>query len=194
MPEWLREIDTRILLAINGAHDPILDFILYWASNKWTWIPFYVWLLYVLYRNYSKKVLWFLPLIVLMIAGSDQLSTLIKNATERLRPCHEPGIYGMVHLVNNACGGQYGFVSSHAANSMALAVFIFLLLPRGYKDLRLELVAFVLINGYSRIYLGAHYPLDIVCGWILGFILGLIFSSLMKYLVKVPDKVATGHE
>ncbi|MBL7924437.1 MAG: phosphatase PAP2 family protein [Bacteroidia bacterium] len=194
MPEWLREIDTRLLLAINGANDPVLDFIFYWASSKWVWIPFYAWLLYVLYRNYGKKVLWFLPLIALMVAGSDQLSTLLKNTTERFRPCHEPAIMHLVHLVNNKCGGTFGFVSSHAANTMALATFVLLLLPRGYRDLRLELLAFVLINGYSRMYLGAHYPLDVLCGWLLGFILGLLFSSLMKTMIKVPDNVASGHE
>jgi undecaprenyl-diphosphatase len=194
LPNWLHELDTKLVLAINGAHDPILDFIFYWASNKWTWIPFYAWILYILYKNFNKKIIYFLPLIAAMTAATDQLSSLLKNTTLRFRPCHEPAIQDLIHLVNNACGGKYGFVSSHAANTMALAVFISLLEPSKYKNLRLALFVFVLINGYSRMYLGAHYPLDILCGWILGFIIALLFSSLMKIIVNSTDQLKSEHE
>ena len=194
LPTWLLELDTKLVLAINGAHDPILDVIFYWASNKWTWVPFYAWILFILYRNYGKKIIYFLPLIAAMTATTDQLSSLLKNTTLRFRPCHEPAIQDLIHLVNNACGGKYGFVSSHAANTMALAVFISLVLPSKYKKLRLALFAFVLINGYSRMYLGAHYPLDILCGWILGFIIALLFSSLMKIIVNSTDQLKSEHE
>lgn len=194
LPTWLHELDTKLLLAINGAHDPLLDFVFFWASNKWIWIPFYIWILYILYRNYGKKVIYFLPVIAGMAAASDQLSTLLKNTTLRFRPCHEPMLKDVIHLVNDACGGKYGFVSSHASNTMALAVFICLVLPSGYKYLRLELIAFVLINAYSRMYLGAHYPLDILCGWVLGFILALLFSSLMKNIIQTPNKIPLDHE
>lgn len=194
LPHWLLELDTKLVLAINGAHDPLLDFIFYWASNKWTWIPFYAWILYILYKNYGKKVIYFLPVIAAMTAATDQLSTLLKNTTLRFRPCHEPAIQDLIHLVNNACGGKYGFVSSHAANTMALAVFISLVLPVKYKNLRLELLAFVFINGYSRMYMGAHYPLDILCGWTLGFIIALLFSSLMKIIVTSTDQLKSEHE
>ena len=194
LPAWLHELDTKLELAINGSHDPLLDFIFYWASYKWTWIPFYAWLLYILYRNYGKKIVYFLPIIAAMTATTDQLSTLLKNTTLRFRPCHEPALQDLIHLVNNACGGKYGFVSSHAANTMALAVFVCLVLPSKYKNLRYGLLAFVLINGYSRMYLGAHYPLDIGCGWILGFIIALLFSSLMKIILNLTDQIKSRHE
>ena len=129
-----------------------------------------------------------------MTATTDQLSTLLKNTTLRFRPCHEPALQDLIHLVNNACGGKYGFVSSHAANTMELAVFIGLVLPSKYKNLRIALLVFVLINGYSRMYLGAHYPLDILCGWILGFIIALLFSSLMKIIVNSKDPLKSEHE
>lgn len=194
LPGWLNELDTQVFLAINGAHDPVLDFIFFWGTNKFTWIPFYVWILYVLYRNYRKQTLKFLPVILVMITLTDQLSTLLKNTTERLRPCHEPALEGLVHLVQNKCGGQFGFVSSHAANTVALAFFIIMMLPKGYKNLRLELIAFALINIYSRVYLGAHYPLDVLFGAFLGFVIGLVCTTFMRNLVSVPQQVAPGHE
>lgn len=194
MPLWLHELDTSAMLAINGANDPMLDILFYYISQKWTWIPFYIWILYVLYRNYGRQVLWFLPFIALMITGSDQVSTLLKEATERFRPCHEPAIQHLVHLVKNKCGGSFGFVSSHAANSMALAAFIILMLPKGYRNLQMEMIAFALLNGYSRIYLGAHYPLDVLGGFVVGFIMALLTTTLLRSFVQVPEKAATGHE
>jgi len=194
IPAGLLDLDTKLELAINGAHDPVLDMFFFWASSKWIWIPFYAWFLFVLYRNYGKRTIAFLPIIALMITASDQISTLLKNTTQRFRPCHDPVIGDIIHRVNNACGGQYGFVSSHAANTMAIAVFIGLIIPKGYKSLRLALILFVLINGYSRMYLGAHYPLDVFCGWMLGFILAILFSSLMKHVFKTPLIITQGHE
>ncbi|MBK9319763.1 MAG: phosphatase PAP2 family protein [Bacteroidetes bacterium] len=194
LPFWIQQLATRLFLFINGAHDPIVVFIPYSVSQKFPWIPFYAWLLYILYKTYAGKTLYFFPIIAALIAVSDQLSTLLKNTTERLRPCHDPALQELVHLVNDKCGGQFGFVSSHAANTMALAVFILLVLPRSNKILRLELLAFVLLNGYSRIYLGAHYPLDVLCGWALGFILAVIFSTLVRQTIKVSAKIAVTHE
>ncbi len=186
LPVWIQTLDTRIFLAINGAHDPVLDFIMFWVSEKYTWIPFYAWLLFVLYRHYSVKSLYFLPFVAGLIAASDRLSTLLKNTTGRIRPCHDPSLAELVHLVNNKCGGQFGFVSSHAANTMALAIFLILVLPKPKRKVRLELLAFILLNGYSRIYLGAHYPLDILCGWLLGFILAVIMFTVTRQIIKQP--------
>lgn len=194
LPDWIKQIDTQVFLAINGAHDTVVDFIMFWVSEKITWIPFYVWLLYVLYRNYGKKTLYFLPFVAGLISASDGISTLLKNTTQRLRPCHEPALKELVHLINNKCGGEFGFVSAHSANTMALAVFLMLVLPAGYKNLRLEVLAFALINGYSRIYMGSHYPLDVLCGWTLGAILAIIFSSVIRFFIKVPSEIPKGHE
>lgn len=190
----LHQLDQTVFLAINGTHDRIVDFIMYYVSEKWLWIPFYIWLLYVLYRNYTKKVLWFLPVIALVITLSDQTCNLVKNIVQRPRPCHAAELQGIVHLVYDKCGGAWGFISSHAANSMALAVFVWMMLPKGYTDLRRELIAYVLLIAYSRIYLGAHYPADILGGWITGAVLGYTAATILRRKIIVPSFKATGHE
>lgn len=190
LPELLRTLDTDLLLAVNGARHPLLDTICYWSSYKFTWIPFYALLLFVVYRQMKRKALFVVPAIAFMITCTDQVSTLLKNTTCRLRPCHEPDIRELVQLVDNICGGQYGFVSSHAANTMALAVFLWLTLPRKNNYLRGALVIFVALNAYSRMYMAAHYPLDILGGWLLGFIFALLLSSIVGWVtVKNEDAV-----
>ncbi len=169
MLETLKSIDTSLFLAINGAHNAFFDFIMFWASNRLIWIPFYVFLAWLLYRHYGKRS-WYLILGAgLVVILTDQTSVhLFKNVFLRLRPCHEPSISGMVHLVNNHCGGQYGFISSHAANSFGLAAYLSLLLGKKIKYFTLLIVLWALLLCYSRVYLGVHYSGDVIVGGIWG--------------------------
>lgn len=194
LPEWLKQADTALLLTINGAHSPLADDFWFWAAGKWTWIPFYAALLFILYRSYRRDTLILLPLVALLITCSDQLSTLLKSTTGRLRPCHEPVLQKLVHLVDGRCGGLYGFVSSHASNTMALAVFLLLILKGPKRFIAPVLMGYVVMNGYSRIYLAAHYPLDVVGGWALGATIGMIFSTfvLNMFSAKQPEKNSLG--
>lgn len=177
--QWLNQADTDLFLLLNGMHSNFFDTVFYWVSNKWIWIPFYAWILFRLIQAEKKNITRIILFVILLIAASDQLSAhVIKNFVERLRPCHEAAIASQVHLVNNYCGGEFGFVSSHAANSFALLTLLFLLLKGRDKKLVRLLLTWAIIVSYSRIYLGVHYPGDVISGALLGVALAKIFSEI----------------
>jgi undecaprenyl-diphosphatase len=152
---------------------------MYWASNKFIWIPLYLLLFFLIYREYGVKTLVILFLGIVLIAASDQLTSgLIKNLVERPRPSHEVALTGEVHLVDNYSGGKYGFPSSHSSNSFALAVFIILLIGKRYNWIKYVVLSYAILVAYSRIYLGVHYPGDVICGMIIGIILGFFFYKI----------------
>ena len=149
----------------------------------------YAYLLYVLVKHYRRDAIIVCVLIAVMITLSDQLaSTVMKNYFQRLRPCHEEAIAARVHLVNNHCGGMYGFVSSHASNSFALLTFFALFLRRQHRRVKYVLLVWAVLVCYSRIYLGQHYPGDILGGAVLGTVLGVAFGLLKKKMLVVKER------
>lgn len=182
----LNNWDTALFKCLNGAHDVAWDFIMWWASDKFIWIPVYLIFLFLLWKKYKSNIWLVVIFAALLVFLSDQISVhLFKNVFERLRPSHEPGLQDVIHLVNDKHGGQFGFYSSHASNVFAVAVFIIFLLDKCPGRAFLILVWAGLI-GYSRIYLGLHYPGDVIAGAIMGAFLGWVVARFLKNLLSKP--------
>ncbi len=170
MIEYLLNIDKKLFLFINGNNNSIWDTIFVFASGKKEWIPVYLLLLALLIYKYRQKS--YIPIftIILAVILADQISVhLFKDIFQRLRPCHQPELNGLIHLVNNKCGGLFGFVSSHAANSFAVAILLAFYLRKNW--ISILLIVWAAFVSYSRIYLGVHYPADVFCGALLGSLL-----------------------
>lgn len=177
----LEQIDREIFLFLNSIHSPVWDSIMTFVSAKLTWAPFYAFILVLLSIKYKRSMLIIIPVIILTITASDQLSVhAFKEVFMRLRPCHEPSLDGLVHTVNNRCGGMYGFVSSHAANSFAAAILSLGLMRK--KWFTIMMLVWASLVSYSRVYLGVHYPGDIIGGAVLGAVLGYLFLSFYRLL------------
>jgi undecaprenyl-diphosphatase len=166
----LERLDQQLFLFLNSFNSPFWDQVMSIISGIITWIPLYLAILIALGFKYKRKFFVLILIILIAVTLSDQVSVLIKNGVHRLRPCHEPALDGLVHLVKGYCGGQYGFVSSHASNSFMVAAFTLLMIRR--KWFSYSIIIWALIVGYSRIYLGVHYPGDVICGSLLGILVG----------------------
>lgn len=181
-------IDTDILLWINGHHAEWLDQVMWIISRANTWIALYAVLVGLIvwrYRNW-KSVLFILIGFGIAVGLSDYLcSGILKPWVCRLRPTHEPALEGMVHLVNGYTGGLYGFCSSHAANTMAVGL-LFSLLYRN-KTATAGLMIWVALNCYSRMYLGVHYPTDIICGLLVGALWAVLVWWALTHWLRVDD-------
>ena len=191
MTELIRELnnlDTELFLFLNSLNNYYLDVIMYYASERLTWLPLYAFLFYFLVKEYGKRSVLMILLVVVLIILSDQLSNILKDFFQRPRPCHNIMLKDWVHLVQGKCGGKFGFVSSHAANSFALASYIIFIRGKIINWLSLIMIMYALIVSYSRIYLSAHYPGDVLGGAILGFLcawfIWILFCRTENYLVK----------
>lgn len=175
MIETLHELDRELFLFLNGLGHPYLDQFMIWMSAKLIWIPLYLLIIGFLIKRYRKNAWIPILLIIAAVGLSDFITSgLMKPLFERLRPCRDPDLTGLV--VNIGGCGKYGFASSHAANTMALAVFVQLLYRNGFG---LTLIGWSVLVSYSRIYLGVHYPGDILAG----MFIGTVFAGSLYFLV-----------
>lgn len=181
MLEELLQFDKELFLFLNHLGSTTWDAFWLFMTNKWSAIPLYLLLAYLaLVKLGLKRTLFLLVAIALLIATTDQLANFFKYGVQRLRPCHDPDLNGLVRLVKASCGGEFGYFSAHAANASAVAFFFIHLLGKQNRYLGAFLFVWALTVAYSRIYLGVHYPLDVLTGIVLGALLGWLFARLFE--------------
>lgn len=168
--EW----DTYLFLLVNTVWTtPFLDSIYPWWREANTWIPLYVFLLLFVLLNYKKQVVSWLLFLLVTLTLTDQISShLLKNYFERLRPCTEPLLANQVRLLLDHCSGGFSFTSSHATNHFGFAMFVYITLAPVFKKWGRLFFLWAATISYGQVYVGVHYPLDVLCGALLGCVIG----------------------
>jgi len=170
------EKDKELFIYLNSLGTDYWDIFWLTATNKLTWIPLYLLILFLLFRYFGwKKALSILLLVAILVTFSDQFVNLIKNSFQRLRPNNDPTMQGIIRIVKQA--GGYSFVSGHATTSFAVSTFIIATLRNYFKPIYIILIWPILFL-YSRVYLGVHYPIDVTLGMLLGLLIGYGFYKL----------------
>ena len=200
----MEQLDQQLLLLLNGSQSTFLDNCFLLITRTSTWIPLFIILLIIVYHHYHacgfsrRSHSPFLLLLLFIIASAlviiicDQTaSTICKPLFARPRPSHEPALLGLVDLVNGRRGGAYGFFSSHAANTFGIATFTALTLRK--PIINITLYVWALLSSYSRIYLGLHYPGDILVGITFGILVAYIIYRLSKPLFKINQQTTTNN-
>jgi len=181
--EELLELDQELFLYLNNLGTETWDWFWIFITHKFAAIPLYVFLLYLLFKNYGwKPTLVTIILVAGMITCTDQLANVFKDYFERPRPCKE-AFMAQGRFLMDYCG-SYGYFSAHAASSTALAIYLGNIFKRWYKYAFAGILIWALIVSYSRIYVGKHYPGDVISGIIIGGIIGLVFYKLQQLILR----------
>lgn len=181
MEEIIQE-DKSLFLFLNTLGNSTFDQFWIMVSGTFVWVPLYIIFLYFLYKTYKPKALLYILLFILIgVTVSDQLATIFKLGIERFRPCHDPSLEHQMRIVQ--CGGNFGFYSAHASNTFFLASYLSILFKNKLKNFTFLVFAWAAFVSYSRIYLGVHFPLDILTGAAMGFLLGGFFATLAKKVI-----------
>ncbi len=183
MLEEIIKYDTDFFLFLNNLGNESWDGFWLFVTNKLNSIPLYVLLLFFSYTKLGlKRTILVLGAVGVLIGITDQFANFFKYGVQRFRPCHNADLEGVMRLVKSSCGGKYGYFSAHAANSFAVAIFFIYLLKDKFKYLSYFLVLWAFFVAYSRIYIGVHYPLDVVTGICIGSLFGFLLYKLQDLL------------
>ena len=186
MLDRIKQIDTELLIFLNNLGNKSWDPLWVSITDKFTFFPLFILIIFFLFKkNGTKGLLVILLFISVLILFTDQFTNVVKDFTQRLRPCRLDELQGLLRDIDIRCG-KYGFFSAHAANSISVTIFIINCVDESVKKfLKPVLILWVMIFSYSRIYLGVHYPLDTVFGLLFGIFSGFLFKCLYNYFISV---------
>ncbi len=186
MIETLKHIDQQLFFLINrGFANPIFDFLLPLMRSKYFWAPLYIFLIvYIIKSNKTSKGIWTIAFVLITFALTDFVSaSIIKETVQRLRPCNDPEIMGFVRNIVG-CGNGYSFVSSHAANHFGIAIFLGLFFNE-YRWVGISFKIWATVIAFSQVYVGVHYPIDVICGMFLGIGIAHLTFYIYSRIVRV---------
>lgn len=182
MLENVLSLDEKLFIYLNSLGSETFDNFWLIITRQTNWIPLFVLLLYFIFKKLgTKQTLYLLLFVAVLLLFTDQITNLFKSGFQRLRPCSDPDINTKIRVVKSSA--TFSFFSGHAANTMAVATFLFFILKDKFNYFGF-LFLWPLVFAYSRIYLGLHYPLDIICGYLCGFILGFLMFKFYQIAQK----------
>ena len=182
MLEKIIHLDKNLFVFLNGLGSPDFDSFWLFLTNQFSWSPFFLIIFYLLQQKVGwKNFGYYIFFIAFLILVSDQTANLFKHIFHRIRPCNDEEIKNIIRIVKQS--SSYSYYSGHASNSMATSVFTFLIGKKIYKHFYLIFI-FPLLFGFSRIYLGLHFPLDVITGYTFGIIYGTLFYQLFVWFQK----------
>lgn len=185
MLDQLFQLDKEFFIYLNGLGTPKWDFFWQFVSNKFSAIPLYLFLLILSFLKLGlRRTMGLVLTVIILTTVSDQLSNFFKYGVERLRPCHDPEVAPFMRLVKSYCGGKFGYFSAHASNTFAIAIFFCSILSSSFKYIGWPLIVWAAIVAYSRIYIGVHFPFDVLTGALIGSFLGWLFAKLYIFALR----------
>lgn len=192
MLEWLLRLDLKTFFRINNQwQHPWLDAVLPWVREPFVWAPLYLFLAVFITINYKWRGFFWIVLFIVCFGIADQTSGFLKDAVGRVRPCRDPLIQQFVRVLVSYCPISGSFTSNHAANHFALGTFCFITLREAFGRFAWLFYVWAIAIGYAQVYVGVHYPLDILGGALLGIMIGLLGAGFFQRRIRLEGALTT---